>query len=264
MDLVRRRAGSLLALGLAAMLGWTTVVAFAMPNWFDSGEDCADTFGVADSSGVVVEAHVFPPRASCDFGGGDVRSFVSPAETTLLSIAFVLILGMVLVGLTFTVRRLFEDDGVVRSAEGVDLRGRRTAQLASGLVVFAVAFGVYVTLNAFLIILGGPVGGIASTFAALVVLGCLGAGLDRQVGPLPSTAVRSRRRGAAAGLITFAVVFAVTALTGKLPFPQLWAVPLGGVTYVVVILWQWRSSGTDRGTGDGHTVEQNLVGGPGA
>ena len=262
MDLVRRRAGSLLALGLAALLGWTTVVAFAMPNWFDGTEDCAVTFGMPDSSVVRVDSHVFPPRATCDFGGGDVRAFISPTETTLLSIAFVLILGAVLVGLFFTTRRVFEDDEVIRSAEAVDLGGRRTAHLASGLVVFAVAFGIYTTVNALLIVLGGLVGGIASTFAALVVLASLGAGLDRQVGPLPTTAMRSRRRGAAAGLITFAVVFAATGLAGKLPFPRLWSVPLGGITYVVVILWQWNSHRTDRGPVDGDTIEQDLLGGP--
>jgi hypothetical protein len=264
MDLVRRRAGTLLGLGLLALFVWSTVVAFAMPNWFDSSEDCELTLGRTDGSAVGVETHVFPPRARCDFGGGEVRDFISPAETTLLTIAAVLIFAVLLVGLGFTVQRLFTDDGVIRSAEGVDLGTRRTAHLASGAVVFTFAFGAYATLNAFAIILGGIAGGLISTVLAATVLACLGAGLDRQVGPLPSTAVGSRRRGATAGLITFAVVFAVTGLTGRLPFPQLWAVPLGAVTYLVVVLAQWRASRTNCGAIDGDAVEQDVLGSPGA
>ncbi|QNE18585.1 hypothetical protein F1D05_12555 [Kribbella qitaiheensis] len=91
MDLVRRGAGWLLGVSLLALTAWTTVVSFLMPNWFDTSEDCAQTFERADSSGVQVATHWFPPTATCDFGGGDVRHFISPTATVLLTVAMVLI-----------------------------------------------------------------------------------------------------------------------------------------------------------------------------
>jgi hypothetical protein len=261
MDLVRRRAGWLLAVGLLALTVWTIVVSFLMPNWFDTDEDCATTFDRPDSGGIEVVTHWFPPTATCDFGGGDVRNLISPTTTILLMIAMVLIAAASGVGLYFTVRRYFEPAGVVRSAEGIDLKARLVAQLASGTVLFVLAIGVYTGASAFAILLGGAAGGIIFGFVGLIMVAGLGTGLDRQVGPLPSTELASRRRGAAAGLITFGVLFVATAVTGRMPFFRIWAVPLGAVVYVLVVLIQWLKR-SDRNAGVGDTVEQDLLDDP--
>jgi hypothetical protein len=249
MDRVRRRAGWLLTVGLLALTGWTTVVGFLMPNWFDATEDCAKTFERPDSHGIRVATRWFPPTASCDFGGGDVRHFISPLTTVLLTVTMVLIAAATATGLYFAGRRFFEPDDVVRSAEGVDLKARLIAQLSSGAVVFVLAFAAYIGASAFAIILGGASGGIVFGLVGLIMVAGLGAGLDRQVGPLPSSPLQSRRRGAAAGLITFAVSFLVTAATGRMPFFRIWAAPLGAVIYLVVVLVQWsrhRAASSDR------------------
>lgn len=263
MDRVRRRAGWLLTVSLLALTGWTTVVSFLMPSWFDTSEDCAQTFERPTSHGVQVSTHWFPPRATCDFGGGDVRQFISPTATILLTVAMVLIAAAGAVGLYFTARRFFEPDDVVHSAEGVDLKARLVAQLASGTVLFVLAIAVYTGASVFAIILGGAAGGIVFGFGGLIMVAGLGAGLDRQVGPLPSTPLQSRRRGAAAGLIVFGVDFFVTAAAGRMPFFRIWAAPLGAAVYVVVVLVQWsRLRRADTGPRVGDTVEQDLLDGP--
>jgi hypothetical protein len=247
--------------GLFALTAWTITVAFLTPNWFDPSEDCARTFQQPDTGGIQVFTHWFPPSATCDFGGGDVRHFISPATTVLLTIAMVLIAMITLVGLYFTARRFFEPDDIVRPADGVDLKSRLIAQLASGTVVFVLAIGAYTGASAFAIILGGATGGFVFGLVGLIMVAAVGAGLDRQVGPLPTTPLASRRRGAAAGLITFAVLFLVTAVTGKMPFFRIWAAPLGAVVYVIVVLIQWsrRSDGASSGR---DTVEQDLLDNP--
>jgi hypothetical protein len=263
MDRVRRRAGWLLAVGLLALTGWTMTVSFLIPNWFDPGEDCAKTFQQPDNGDIRVASHWFPPTATCDFGGGDVRNFISPITTVLLTAAMVLIAVMIGVGLTITVRRYFEPNGAIRSAERVDLKARLVAQLASGTVLFVLAIGVYTGASAFAIILGGAAGGIIFGFVGLIMVAGLGAGLDRQVGPLPSTELESRRRGAAAGLITFGVLVVATAVTGRMPFFRIWAAPLGAIVYVVVVLAQWsRLKRSDRAARVGDTVEQDLLDDP--
>jgi hypothetical protein len=263
MDLVRRRAGWLLTVSLLALTGWTIVVSFLMPNWFDTSEDCAKTFEQPDSGGIEVATHWFPPTATCDFGSGDVRDFISPTATILLTIAMVLIAAATGVGLYFTARRFFEPEGAVHPADGVDLKARRMAQLASGTVLFVLAIGVYTGVSVFAIILGGAVGGIIFGFVGLIMVAGFGAGLDRHVGPLPSTAVASRRRGAAAGLIAFGADIFATAVTGRMPFFRIWAAPLGAVVYVVVVLVQWsRLRRTDGRSGVGDTVEQDLLDDP--
>jgi hypothetical protein len=213
-----------------------------------------------------VTTHWFPPIATCDFGGGDVRHFISPTTTVLLTAAMALIAAATGIGLYYSIRRFFEPDDVVQPAEGVDLKARLVAHLSSGAVVFVLAFGVYTAASAFAIILGGASGGIVFGLAGLIMVAGLGAGLDRRVGPLPSTPLASRRRGAAAGLLTFGLTFVATAAAGRMPFFRIWAAPLGAALYVVVVLVQWsrhRSSGrTDRGPWIGDTVEQDLLDDP--
>ena len=258
---MEKRAGWLLTVGLLALTVWTTVVGFLMPNWFDASEDCALRFERPDSGGVKVVTHWFPPTATCDFGGGDVRRFISPTTSILLTAVMLAIAAITAVGLYFTIRRFFEPDDVVRSAEGVDLKARLIAQLASGTVLFVLAIGAYTGASAFAIILGGASGGLVFGLAGLIMVAALGAALDRQVGPLPTTPLESRRRGAAAGLITFAGLFLATAITGRMPFFRIWAAPLGAVIYVVVVLIQWsRRSKSAPGVGD--AVEQNLIDDP--
>ncbi|RZT20063.1 hypothetical protein EV649_3204 [Kribbella sp. VKM Ac-2569] len=58
MDWVRRRAGSLLGLGLIGGLVWTTVVTLSMPGWYAPGEDCARKVGAVDA---VARTSWFPP-----------------------------------------------------------------------------------------------------------------------------------------------------------------------------------------------------------
>ncbi|QNE18586.1 hypothetical protein F1D05_12560 [Kribbella qitaiheensis] len=122
---------------------------------------------------------------------------------------------------------------------------------------------MYTGASAFAIILGGASGGIVFGFAGLIMVAGLGAGLDRQVGPLPSTPLQSRRRGAAAGLITFGVDFFTTAAAGRIPFFQIWAAPLAAVVYVVVVLVQWSLlKRANAAPSIGDTVEQDLLDDP--
>ena len=87
MELVRRRAGSLLAIGLILALAWSAAVTLSMPSWFDPTEACTHKFpAAADSADVSVRTRWFPPAASCDFDG-DVRQFMSPARGGLLVVA---------------------------------------------------------------------------------------------------------------------------------------------------------------------------------
>ncbi|MEU4604138.1 hypothetical protein AB0F43_14255 [Kribbella sp. NPDC023972] len=236
---IRRRAGSLLALGLVLGLGWTVWVSTSMPGWFDPAEACALRFGGDDSAGVEVDTRWFPPSATCDFGGGNVQEFISPAKSAVLSGSGVLALVVLAVGLVLTVRRLAGEPGPARTADGVDLGKRRMSQLTFGALDMAVAVAVLTAANAFAVALGGLPGGIMFALAAMIGLSALSVVLDRHVGPLPSTALDSRRRGTTVGLTVFAVVFAATAVTGQLPFFRLWSVPLAAITYAVVAAVQW-------------------------
>lgn len=99
--------------------------------------------------------------------------------------------------------------------------------------------------------------------AAAAALSAAAATIDRHTGPLPSTALASRRRGTAVGLGSFAVIIAAPALTGQLPFFQLWVAPVAAVAYVLLTTMQWsRLAGTNRGTVDGQAIEENVLGGP--
>ena len=103
----------------------------------------------------------------------------------------------------------------------------------------AVAFAFLTLLNAAAIVFGSLPGAVLFLVAALVGLSAFGAVLDRHMGPLPSTALDSRRRGTVAGLTAFGVVFAATAVTGQLPFFRFWAFPLGAIAYAVIVALQW-------------------------
>ncbi|TDD17458.1 hypothetical protein E1218_27910 [Kribbella turkmenica] len=239
MDRIRRRAGSLLGLGLVLGLGWTIAVSTSMPSWFDPDEACALRFGGADSSNIEVRTGWFPPSATCEFTDGSVRDFISPTRSAVLSVTGVLILVLLVAGLALTVRRLSGDPGPQRTADGADLTRRRRKHLAFGALDMAVVVAVVSAGNVLAIVLGGPPGGILFAVATITGLSALAVVLDRHVGPLPSSALDSRRRGTAAGLIVFAVIFAATAVTGQMPFFRLWSAPLAAVTYAVVAAVQW-------------------------
>ncbi|MEV0289493.1 hypothetical protein AB0H36_35660 [Kribbella sp. NPDC050820] len=186
-----------------------------------------------------VETGWFPPRATCDFGGGDVRDFISPTKSVVFSVTGVLIAILLAVGLILTVRRLSGDPGPTRTADGVDLGKRRRNHLIFGTLDIAVVVAVLTAGNVIAIILGDLPGGILFGLASAAGLSALAAVLDRHTGPLPSTALDHRRRGTAAGLIVLGVIFAATAITGQMPFLRLWCVPLAAATYAAVTAVQW-------------------------
>ncbi|MET9271077.1 hypothetical protein [Kribbella sp. NPDC003557] len=237
MDWVRRRAGSLLGVGLIGGLVWTTVVTLSMPNWYDPGEDCARKVGAVDA---VPRTSWFPPSASC-VSGDDVRQYMSTTRSVVLSVVGVLLLVLIATGLILTVRRLSGDPGPTRTG-GDDLKRRRRSHLVFGALDIAVAFAFVTFLNAAAIVFGSLPGAVLFLVTALVGLSAVGALLDRHMGPLPSTALASRRRGTVAGLTTIGVVFAATAVTGQLPFFRFWAVPLAGIAYAVIAAVQWSRS----------------------
>ncbi len=228
MGWVTRRAGLVLAIGLLLGLGWTAVVTTSTPNWFDPSDACAE-----------LHTSWIPPRASCDYGNGDVRQYISTTRSVVLSITGLIILAVIATSLILVVRRLSGDPGPTRTADGVDLRRRKFTQLAFGALDVLVVGAVLTFFNAAAVIFGGIPGGILFIITSIAGLSALGVTLDRQTGPLPSTALDSRRRGTTAGATVFAVIFAATALTGQLPFFRLWSAPLAAVTYVVIAAWQW-------------------------
>ncbi|HET6989028.1 MAG TPA: hypothetical protein VFI00_20550 [Kribbella sp.] len=239
MELVRRRAGSLLAVGLILALGWTAAVTLSMPNWYDPTEACVHKFPLAaDSSDVDIRTRWFPPAASCVFDG-DVRQFISPARSAVLSVLGVLILVVLLTGLVLTVRRLSGDPGPIQTADDVNLGRRKFNQLTFGALDMGVAVAVLLFFNAVAIVFGGIPGGLLLIVAAIVGLSALGVVLDRRMGPLPSTALDSRRRGTVAGVTVFGVIFAATALSGQLPFFRLWSIPVGAIAYAAISAVQW-------------------------
>jgi hypothetical protein len=239
---VRRRAGSLLAAGLAAGLVWTAAVTLSMPSWFDPTEACVHRFPLdADSEQVDIRTGWFPPSAQCVFDG-QARDFLSPARSAVLSVVGVLILVVLITALVHTVRRLSGEPGPVRLATDVDLRRRRFNQLTFGVLDLAIAVALLTFLNAAAIVLGGIPGGVLFLVVGITGLSALGVVLDRHLGPLPSTRRDSRRRGTVAGVTVFAVIFAATALSGQLPFFRLWSVPVGALAYAAVSFWQWRAS----------------------
>jgi hypothetical protein len=259
-DLVRRRAGSVLGLGLISMLGWSLAVSASMPSWFDPDRDCARLFYQQDSHGLRITTQWLPPRATCEFAGGEVRDYISPTRSNVLMIIFAVTALVTAFGLYFVVRRLFEPAGIVRSAEAVDLRARQIRHLTTGGVLNLLVAGAYSLFNAAALFLAGPPGGLVLAVVVAVGLAALAAALDRATGPLPSTALDSRKRGTAVGLGAFAAIFAAAAVTGELPFFRLWVAPVGAIAFVLLACIQWSRS--DGGAGDGDAVEQDLLGDP--
>jgi hypothetical protein len=219
---------------LAGGLVWTAVVTLSRPNWYAPGEDCARKVGAVDAA---PRTSWFPPSASC-VSGDEVRQYMSTTRSVVLSVLGVLLLILIATSLVLTVRRLTGDPGAVRTG-GDGLKRRRRSHLTFGALDMAVAFAVVTFLNAFAIVFGGLPGGILFIVTALVGLSAFGALLDRHMGPLPSSALESRRRGTVAGLATYGVVFAATAVSGQLPFFRFWAIPLGAITYAVIAGIQW-------------------------
>lgn len=264
MDLVRRRAGSVLVLGLLSMLGWSLAVSASMPSWFDPDYDCAKAFpGVDDGDGVRHSTQWLPPHAVCDFGGGEVRQFISPTRSTVLTIIFVLTTALTAFGLYLVIRRLTDPPGILRSAEAVNLRSRQLRHLGIGGGLMLLVLATYTVANVFAAILGGPPGAMILAVAVAIGLAALAAALDRGHGPLPSTARDSRRRGTVVGLSTFAAIFVATVASGSFPFYRIWIAPVGAVAYLVLTGLQWsRSSRTDREPGDGDAAEQRVLGLP--
>ena len=235
MERVRRRAGWVLGLGLVGGLVWTAVVTLSQPGWYDPTRDCSRKLG-PDSTGV--HTSWFPPTASCLYGD-ESRAYMSTSRTVVLSILAVPLLIIIVTGLILTVRRLTGDPGPIRPAGDLDLRKRWIKHLTFGAADLAIVFAPLTFLNAVAIVFGAIPGGILFILTSLVALSAICTALDRHLGPLPSSALDSRRRGTIAGVTTYAVVFAATAVTGGLPFLRLWSVPLGGITYAVIVAVQW-------------------------
>ena len=161
-----------------------------MPGWFDPDEACALRFGGADSASVDVHTGWFPPRATCDFGNGNVQDFISPTKSAVLSATGVLILVVLVAGLILTVRRLTGEPGPLRTADDVDLGKRRMSQLTFGALDMAVAVAVLTAANAFAIILGDLPGGIVFAVAAMVGLSRVVRRTGSAHGPTPEYGAR--------------------------------------------------------------------------
>jgi hypothetical protein len=239
LGLVKRRAGSLLTLGLMSMLGWSLAVSASMPSWFDPDRDCAQAFPLAEGDGLRISTEWLPPHASCDFGDGQLHQFISPTRSTVLTIIFALTAALTLFGLYFVLRRLTDPAGILRAAEAVNLRSRRLRHLGIGAFLTLVIVAVFAAANVFAAVLAGPPGMLIIAATATAGLSAVAAALDREQGPLPSTARDSRRRGTTAGCITIATVFVATAASGNFPFYQIWTAPLGALTYLLVTTLQW-------------------------
>ncbi len=263
MDLVRRRAGSVLVLGLLSMLGWSLAVSASMPSWFDPDYDCAKAFPGVGGDGIRHSTQWLPPRAVCDFGGGEVRQFISPTRSVVLTIIFVLTAALTAFALYFVIRRLTDPPGILRSEEAVNLRARQLRHLGIGGGLMLLVLAAYTVANIFAAVLGGPPGAMILAVTMAIALAALAAALDRAHGPLPGTARDSHRRGTAVGLGTFAAIFVATVASGDFPFYRIWVASLGAIAYLVLIALQWsRSNRTDRGPGNGDTAEQGLLGQP--
>jgi hypothetical protein len=237
---MRRRAGWVLGLGLIGGLVWTAVVTLSQPGWYDPTRDSSRKLGPDPTS---VHTSWFPPTATCLYGD-ESRQYMSTSRTVVLSIVAVLLLIVIVTGLILTVRRLRGDPGPIRPAGDLDLRNRRLKHLIFGAADIAVVFAPLTFLNAVAIVFGGIPGGILFIVTSLVALSALCTALDRHLGPLPSSALDSRRRGTIGGVTVYAVVFAATAITGGLPFFRLWSVPLGGIAYAAVAAVQWQRAST--------------------
>jgi hypothetical protein len=225
-----------LVLGVA----WTGAVTTAQPNWYDPGESCTAKVGenLEPGHSLQVLTSWFPPSASCDYGGGDNRQYMSTTTSVVLSIVGLLILILIATTLTLTIRRIRNQPNETRPATH-DLRKRKRNQLTFGVLDVALATAVLTFLNATAIVFGGLPGGPLFALAAIAGLTSLGIALDSHLGPLPSTTLDSRKRGAVAGITVFGAIFVATAIAGQLPFFRLWSVPLAAAAYAATATIQW-------------------------
>lgn len=226
-----------LLLGLPASMAWSVVVTSSMPDWFSPDEDCALTADRVSSAGVTVDSSWFPPKARCVFDDGQVYQLMSPTRSVVLTVLGVLIALALAAGLVLWVKRIFHKDGVVRSAEGVDLRQRKVAHLTSALVLGALGTGVLLTLVVVGLVFGGPPGIVSAVLIGIVGLTTAATALDRSVGPLPSTAGQSRRRGALAAVLLLAP--AALGAVPRFPVPQFGTVVLAAGLFAVTVYVQW-------------------------
>ena len=235
-----------LLLGLPASMAWSVVVNFSMPSWYDPGEDCALTLGRASSAGATVRESWFPPRATCDFADGQVYAFVSPTRTAVLSVTGVLIALVLAVGLALWVKSLFQRDEVRREAEQIDLRRRKFAHLTSAVVLGALGTGALLCLVVIGLVFGGPPGIISAVLTGTVAIAAAAGTLARSVGPLPSTAAQSRRRGAFATAIM--LVCTVIGIVPRFPVPQFGILVAAAALFAVTVLIQWSRAGNQADT----------------
>lgn len=238
-ELVKRRAGLVLILGLLAMLGWSLAVSASMPSWYDPDYDCGLAFPQAEGDLRRVSEQWLPPRAGCDFGSGGVHQFISTTRSTVLTVVFALTATLTILGLYLVLRRLWDPQGIVRSAEAVDLRIRKLKHLGFGAGLTLVLLALFTGANVFAAFLGGPPGMVLAAISATAVLSAVATAVDRAHGPLPSTSRDSQRRGTLTGCITFTTVFLLTVASGNFPFYQLWIAPVGAITYLIVAWFQW-------------------------
>ncbi|MEU8226955.1 hypothetical protein [Kribbella sp. NPDC048915] len=222
-------------MGLVGGLAWSVVATVSMPNGLVPGESCARKVGLGDA---YARTSYFPPSAQC-VGADEVREYMSPPLSAILSVVGVILLLVIAVGLILTAQRLTGDPGPVRAGEGIDLKRRRRSHLLFGALDLAAVFAIVMILSVMMVVLGGAPGGLLFVLTSLVGLSALGTVLDRHTGPLPSSARESLRRGTIAGVTTYGVVFAATAVTGQLPFFRFWSIPLAAITYVVIAARQW-------------------------
>ncbi|HET6742020.1 MAG TPA: hypothetical protein VFH76_23920 [Kribbella sp.] len=239
MDWARRQPGALLGLGLSGGLVWTTVVGLSMPSWFEPAESCARKFpDISDVS--EIRTSWFPPSASCVYGD-EVREYLSTTRSVILAVVGVLLLGLIVIGLILTLRRLRGGDRSIRTADGADLARRRSSHLAYGALGMGLALGVLTVAGWVAIVFGALPGTVVFAVAAPAGLSAFGTQLDRRLGPLTSTARDSRRRGTIAGLTTFATALAanVVLFWGYIPLSWLWSVLLGAIAFAIVAATQW-------------------------
>ncbi|GAB2596079.1 hypothetical protein [Kribbella endophytica] len=235
-----------LILGLPASMAWSVVVTAQLPDWFEPSEDCALIAGRPSSAGVTVHQSWFPPRATCDFGNGEVHALISPAETVILTAMAVLIALAVIVGLTRWIKNLFRQDQATRAKEGIDLRQRRFAHLTSALVLGALGTGALLCLVVVGFVFGGPPGIVSAVIGGTVALATAAGALDRSVGPLPSTAAQSRRRGALA--TTIMLVCTVIGVVPRFPVPQFGILVVAAALFAITVLIQWSRAGNQANT----------------
>ncbi len=235
-----------LVLGLPAAMAWSVVVTWQMPDWFEPSEDCALIAGRPSSAGVTVHETWFPPRAVCDFGDGISHQLISSTETAILTALGALIALAVIVGLTRWIKSLFGQDQATRSAQPIDLRQRRYAHLTSALVLGALGTAALLCLVVVGFVFGGPPGIVSAVLTGTIGLATAAGALDRSVGPLPSTAAQSRRRGAFATLIMLACT--VIGVVPRFPVPQFGILVLAAALFAVTVLIQWSRAGNQANT----------------